>query len=106
MQTNKTKQPAGERARDEQRADRGPAYGGEAWEVADERAPEERYGHARNDDAEPSETMKAGEGPNEEDDNPTTADAETDTGETETGGQQAGMNRGDTPRKTKSRAKR
>lgn len=40
---------AGERARDEQR-EGGPRYGGGPWEVADERG-EQRYGHARNDDA-------------------------------------------------------
>jgi hypothetical protein len=40
---------AGERARDEKR-EGGPRYGGGPWEVADERG-EQRYGHARNDDA-------------------------------------------------------
>jgi hypothetical protein len=81
---------AGERKRDEQR-DGGPRYGGEAWEVADERGAE-RFGHARNDDAEPSELVK---------NDPDVEDADPNI---ESGGEQAGMGRGEKPRKPKSRA--
>ena len=55
--TEQSKQRAGERARDEKRENRGPVYGGEKeWKVADERG-EQRFGHARNDDADPSELI-------------------------------------------------
>lgn len=109
MQPNKTNQPAGERARDEKRDGAGPQYGGEAWKVADERAPDERFGHARNDDAEPSELVKAGQGQNDDDDStvaadPELADAEQNA-EIESGGEQAGMGRGEKPRKSKQRTK-
>src|SRR6187402_2725315 len=54
-------QPHGsERARDEQREEGGPRYGGEAWRVADERG-DNRFGKARNDDADPLEQMKRGQ---------------------------------------------
>lgn len=107
-----TSDRAGERARDEQREDGGPRYGGEAWEVADERG-DQRFGKARNDDADPSELAK-GEA-NVDDDqwpgddaNPQSApvsDVE-DNGRSESGAQQAGMGRGGEPRKPKNRSKR
>ena len=56
---HKSKNPPGsERARDEQRADRGPTYAGQDWDVADERG-DKRVGHARIDDANPSEVDPA-----------------------------------------------
>ena len=111
-----------ERARDEQRSDGGPRYGGEAWEVADKRG-DDRFGKARNDDAEPSEVVRASEDPEAEleeghDEN---LDAEAkfaaETGEmsrstssgdevVESGGEMAGMGRGEKPRKPKSRSKK
>ncbi len=104
----KTKQPSGsERHRDEQREDRGPTYGGEDWDVADERG-EDRFGKARNDDADPLELVKQGEGDDDDDESPTVADDELDeaedNAEIESGGERAGMGRGDQPRKPKSRA--
>jgi hypothetical protein len=103
--------PGSERARDEQREDGGPRYGGEAWEVADERG-DRRFGVARNDDADPSELSKGthavddDEWPNSD---ATGASNEAagarDNGETESGGQHAGMRRGDKPQKPKARAK-
>jgi hypothetical protein len=42
---------AGERRRDEARGPGGPRYGGTAWKRADERAPDERFGHTRIDRA-------------------------------------------------------
>ncbi|MBA3541303.1 MAG: hypothetical protein H0T79_16955 [Deltaproteobacteria bacterium] len=103
----KTKQPPGtERARDEQREDRGPTYGGEDWAVADERG-DQRFGHARNDDADPLELVKAGQGQNDDDESPTAADPELgkaeEDAEIESGGQRAGHGRGEEPRKTKDR---
>ncbi len=99
-----TTQPEGsERHRDEQRTDGGPRYGGEAWKVADERG-DNRFGHARNDDADPSE-LKPGEG--EEGDDAMRVDADQPEGNeahaTESSGQQAGMRRGEKPRKSKDR---
>ena len=110
-----------ERVRDEHRSDGGPRYGGEAWKVADERGGN-RFGKARNDDAEPSEVVRAGEDPEAEveeghDEN---LDAEAkfadETGEmsrstssaddVETGGEIAGMGRGEKPRKAKSRSRK
>jgi hypothetical protein len=82
---------AGERKRDEQREGAGPAYGGEAWEVADERG-DQRFGQARNDDADPS-TLTKGD-PDVEDADPAV----------ENSGQQAGMRRGEKPRKPDSRS--
>ena len=118
-------QPAGsERARDEQRQDGGPRYGGEAWKVADERG-DNRFGKARNDDADPLELVKPGQ---EDEDLEAEAAAPTRTaadGEAndedggvqetaggeqaphvESGGESAGMGRGEKPRKPKSRAKK
>lgn len=99
--------PGTERARDEQREGGGPRYGGEAWDVADERG-ERRFGVARNDDSDPSELAK-GEANVDDDHWPggdaigkppsaETAGAGVDDGTAETGGQRAGMNRGDKPR--------
>ncbi len=110
-----------ERARDEQRQDGGPRYGGGAWEVADERDAAERFGHARNDDADPSE-LTAGkhavdddEWPGHdaspqtdatgEDDHATKRASATDEGDTEHGGQREGMGRGEKPRKPAPREK-
>ena len=106
--------PGTERRRDEQRDDGGPRYGGGPWEVADERG-EQRYGHARNDDADPSELSK-GQGAVDDDNWPgddsgthtvTNVNADIgDDGSTENGGQRAGMGRGDKPQKPKARSKR
>ena len=89
--TEKASEKAGERKRDEQR-EGGPRYGGEAWDVADERG-ENRYGHARNDDAEPSELAKQ---------DPDVARADENV---ESSGEQAGIGRGEKPRKPKAREK-
>jgi len=122
-------QPTGsERARDEQRAEGGPRYGGEAWRVADARG-DNRFGKARNDDADPLELMKRGQededietqasapaehqnprDANEEDD-VTFRDLQTAAGgekmtHVESGGEVAGMRRGDKPRKSKSRSRK
>jgi hypothetical protein len=103
-----TTQPEGtERHRDEQRTDGGPAYGGEDWKVADERG-ENRFGHARNDDADPSE-LKPGESEDDDTqavsaDEPEPADAEQNRS-ADSSGQQAGMGRGEKPRKDKQREK-
>ncbi len=119
---SETSQPAGsERARDEQRKDGGPRYGGEAWKVADERG-DNRFGKARNDDADPLELVKPGQ-EDEEIEAQASAPAENQSrGEaneendvtgggqqvthTESGGEAAGMGRGEKPRKPKSRAKK
>ncbi len=108
-----------ERSRDEQRQDGGPRYGGGPWEVADERGANERFGHARNDDADPSE-VTAGkqvidddEWPRhdrpqtdaaEEDDDAVKRTAATDQG-SEEAGQREGMGRGEKPRKPAPREK-
>jgi hypothetical protein len=122
-------QPTGsERARDEQREDGGPRYGGEAWTVADERG-DNRFGKARNDDADPLEQMKRGQEDEEveaqasapaegqdrrdanEEDDVTFRDLQNAAGSeggthVESGGQMAGIGRGEKPRKPKSRAKK
>jgi hypothetical protein len=100
--------PGTERARDEQREGGGPRYGGEQWEVADERG-DRRFGVARNDDSDPSELAK-GKASVDDDHWPgddasvqktsDEDDDDDDNGETENGGQRAGMNRGEEPRKT------
>jgi len=94
-----------ERARDEQRQGGGPRYGGGAWSVADERG-NQRFGHARNDDADPSE-LAPGQAENDDDESPSAADPELAAAETnaeiESGGQRAGFGRGEKPRKGKSR---
>jgi hypothetical protein len=95
-----------ELARDEQR-EGGPRYGGEDWQVAAERG-DNRFGHARNDDADPSE-LAIGEAENDDDEAPNAADPELaaaeEAGEIESGGERAGMGRGEEPRKPKSRDK-
>lgn len=99
--------PGTERARDEARQDGGPRYGGGPWGTADERG-DRRFGHARVDDADPSE-LAPGEAENDDDDVPSAADPELAdaeaTGEIESGGQHAGMRRGEKPRKVKSQAR-
>ena len=96
-----------ERARDEARQGGGPRYGGGAWKVADERG-EQRFGHARNDDADPSE-LAPGAAENDDDESPSAADPELasaeQNAEIESGGQRAGFGRGEEPRKPKSREK-
>jgi hypothetical protein len=111
-------EPSGsERARDEQR-EGGPRYGGEAWKVADERGGN-RFGKARNDDADPLEMSKRGD---EAEDEETTASAPAEgqpsaqaneetnvtfgVSTVESGGDSAGMRRGEKPRKSKQREKR
>jgi hypothetical protein len=126
-------EPSGsERARDEQRSEGGPRYGGEAWEVADQRG-DNRFGKARNDDAEPLEAMKRGERSEDEDQDEATsasapaehqsraqaneedditfgdmqkAAAGEDLPHVESGGEMTGMGRGEKPRKSKSRSKK
>lgn len=97
-----------ERARDEAREGGGPRYGGGPWEVADERG-ERRFGHARNDDADPSE-LAPGEAENDDDESPSAADPELAAaeaaGEIESGGQREGIGRTERPRKPKRRAKK
>ena len=113
--------PGTERARDEQREDRGPTYGGDDWKVADERG-DRRFGHARNDDSDPSELSKGmhavddDEWPGNDASVQTDATGEdpdvasraraSDDGETENGGQRAGFGRGEKPTKAKARAKK
>lgn len=84
-QPDQSTQAAGERKRDEQR-DPHAAYGGQQWKAADERGENERYGTARNDDADPLTLAKGDK------------DVKDADGAVETGGQHAGMGRGETPR--------
>ncbi|HMG23613.1 MAG TPA: hypothetical protein VK607_19900 [Kofleriaceae bacterium] len=102
--------PGSERARDEQRDEPTPRYGGGQWSVADERG-DARFGHARNDDADPPE-LAAAEADNDDDEAPDPADPELrdaepaddePVGEIESSGQRAGMGRGEAPRKNKQR---
>lgn len=118
---NETSEPTGsERARDEQRSDGGPRYGGEAWKVADQRGGN-RFGKARNDDAEPSEVVRAGEDPEAEVEEGHDENLEAEakfaegTGQVErssaaevveSSGEIAGMGRGDKPRKAKPRSRK
>jgi hypothetical protein len=99
--------PGSERTRDEQRGDAGPQYGGGSWREADRRG-DARFGHARNDDADPSE-LAPREAENDDNDAPNAADPELaaaeETGEIESGGQHAGMGRGEKPRKPKAQEK-
>jgi hypothetical protein len=111
--------PGSERARDEQRDDGGPRYGGEAWEVADERG-DRRFGHARNDDADPSELARDEHSPDDDEwpnsgaigEQPEVAEqtAATDDGSAERGGtrsgQGAGFGMGEKPMKVKARSKK
>jgi hypothetical protein len=131
MASNRKAGPkAGERKRDEGREDAGPAYGGEAWTVADEREPDERFGKARNDDAEPLEQLTRDQANEEEDidraeddlaepdedrdmpeddDNPEATIPErpsrTAPGRVESSKPQEGFGRGEKPRKSKQRTK-
>ncbi len=118
-------EPTGsERSLDEQRVTGGPRYGGEAWKVADERG-DNRFGKARNDDADPSEVVRAGEDPEAEvepghDENLAAEMKAATTGEMArqtkaafadneviaSGGEMAGMGRGEKPRKPKASSKR
>lgn len=120
---HKTNQPPGtERHRDEQRENHGPVYGGQKdWEVADERG-DQRFGVARNDDADPLELIGRAHGApqeegaedltgkNDDDVSPAAADADLQdaegAAEIESGGQRAGMSRGEQPGKPKSRTKK
>jgi hypothetical protein len=88
----RNQQPGTERARDEQRPERTPRYAGAPWAVADERAPDERFGKARTDDSDPSE-LSSWE-----------RDVVADTS-IEAGGTRAGFGRGEKPRKPKARTK-
>jgi hypothetical protein len=88
----RNQQPGSERARDEQRSDRTPRYAGAPWEVADERAPDERFGKARTDDSDPSELASW------------ERDVVADTG-IESGAGKSGFGRGEKPRKPKARTK-
>lgn len=104
----KSKQPPGtERARDEQRDSKTPRYGGGPWQVADERD-DQRFGHARNDDADPSE-LAPGAAENDDDESPSAVDPELAAAEAASeivsGGEVAGMHRGEKPRKAKPREK-
>jgi hypothetical protein len=97
--------PGTERARDERRPEPTARYGGGPWRIADERG-DRRFGHARNDDANPSE-LAPGQAENDDDDSPSAADPELAAaeaaGEIESSGQRAGMKRGEKPRKVKAR---
>jgi hypothetical protein len=97
--------PGSERHRDEARKGGGPRYGGEGWAVADERG-DRRFGHARNDDSNPSE-LKPGEAENDDNEavnatDPDLADAGQER-EMESGAQHEGMHRGSKPGKSKDR---
>ncbi len=71
---------------------------------------EARFGKARNDDADPLELLKPGQGANDDDESPSAADPELAAAEERheivSGGEQAGIGRGDKPRKPKVKAKR
>jgi hypothetical protein len=119
----KRPQPGTERARDERRATKTPRYGGGPWQVADERG-NRRFGHARNDDANPSE-LAPGEAENDDHAAPNPAGPEVSAadaagksaadaagksaadaaGKVENSGQRAGMKRGEKPRKVKARTR-
>jgi hypothetical protein len=101
----KTPTTGTERSRDERRQDGGPRYGGQHWQVADERGAR-RFGHARNDDADPSELAPA-DADNKDDASPTGTDPELVAaevaGEIEGSAEHAGMGRGERPREARSR---
>ncbi|HEX2687816.1 MAG TPA: hypothetical protein VHN14_14415 [Kofleriaceae bacterium] len=103
----KRPQPGTERARDERRATKTPRYGGGPWQVADERG-NRRFGHARNDDAHPSE-LAPGEAESDDHAAPNPAgpavSATDAAGKVESSGQRAGMKRGEKPRKVKARTR-
>lgn len=100
----KTPTTGTERARDEQRPD-GPRNGGEPWQAADRRGTD-RFGHVRNDDANPSELAPTS-ADNSDDDSPADTDPELETAESTGaivgGAEHAGMGRGDHPHESKSR---
>jgi hypothetical protein len=102
-----TAHPGSERTRDEQRDDAGPQYGGGPWKEADRRG-DNRFGHARNDDADPSE-LAPREAENDDDEAPNAADpdlaAAEESGEIESGGQREGMGRGEKPSKSAAQEK-
>jgi hypothetical protein len=103
----KAKQPPGtERARDEQRESETARYGGGPWQAADERG-DRRFGHARTDDADPSEL--APDVDRDDDESPGPADPELaaaeDAGEIVSGGEATGMHRADKPRKPARRGR-
>jgi hypothetical protein len=103
----RTKQPPGtERARDEQRDETTPRYGGGPWRTADERG-EDRFGRARNDDAAASEL--AGEAEKDDRGSPVSVEPELAAAEAtnkiESSGRRAGMGRGESPRRPKVRTK-
>ncbi len=103
----KPRQPAGtERGRDEQRDNKTARYGGGPWQTADERGAR-RFGHARNDDADPSELAPGVDRDDDEApgaDDPELAAAE-DAGEIVSGGEITGMHRADKPRKPARRGR-
>lgn len=101
--TPKTPPSGTERARDEQRKAGGPRYGGQPWQAADERG-EQRFGHVRNDDANPSELVPASADLGD-DDSPTDGDAAEAPGELVGSSEHAGMGRGDHPRTARPRAR-
>ena len=90
MTTPKKNQPerAGERKRDEKREEH-PSYGGQNWDAADKRGENERFGQARNDDANPLELIRVDK------------DVKDADGAVETGAEHAGMGRGEEPRMPK-----
>lgn len=92
----------GERERDEQRTDAGPQYGGGSWSEAD-RGENERFGHARNDAADPVGLVRAEQDEDADDADPDrdAVDASGEIDSTESGGERAGMGRGEQPRKSK-----
>ncbi|MDQ3364856.1 MAG: hypothetical protein M3680_05450 [Myxococcota bacterium] len=112
--------PGSERARDEQRTDGGPRYGGKGWDIADERG-DKRFGVARNDDSDPSELDRPhaakddDEWPGHDASVQTDATGEsedvshrsaaTDDGTAEVGAPHEGMGRGEKPRKPAARGK-
>jgi hypothetical protein len=80
----KPEHPGSERERDAQRNDAGPQYGGEPWDAADRRGDDERFGHARNDAADPLQAS-ATKPPKEPDETADEADDEEEDGEQEDG---------------------
>lgn len=108
MAPKATQSQGSERGRDEQRTSAGPQYGGEAWKVADDRGANERFGHARNDDAEPSEIGTAHDIVQPDDaDDPEIEAKDPDTAVTypghESSGEREGIHRGAKPLKDKVR---
>lgn len=102
--TRKTPTTGTERTRDERRP-AGPRNGGEPWQAADKRG-NARFGHLRNDDANPSE-LAPDAADNMDDDSPGETDpalaAAEASGAIVSSAEHAGMGRGDHPRESKSR---